>query len=356
VVKRWLRYVEKLNGEGKRSGRGLVGFQKGNAKGSVDLVNCQEGRGDILNCQVGKGEEMSLAESTRQQGVLTKGEEKEERPHPYEDSYGTAIRVNEDDDKLETSITEEKDQRSILVIGEVEIFLPNNQGEVSIDVVDATEGQQDEIVMEEEEQILKFVPTEEENPVELLTQWEMDLKELEDSLDSPELEGGCHEIAMLEETYQHELQLGEARMGPVEELTGVSMSEEVVEQQFSGETVELESAAEWPIRVTRDESCMGDQDDRPIEQHEELQPSRLHERNQPMEQLEEVVEEIRRLMLRSAEEAVSKEKWIEKHLHKKQGGCKSSNNKAEEQKNNSRRKFGIQEDFNRAGKLMSRIS
>jgi hypothetical protein len=93
-----------------------------------------------------------------------------------------------------------------------------------------------------------------------------------------------------------------------EELTGVSLSEEVVEQQFSKETVELESAAEWPVNVTRDESSMGDQDDLPIEQHEELQPSRLHKENQSMKQLEEVIEEIRRLMLRSAEEVVSKEK------------------------------------------------
>jgi hypothetical protein len=185
VLKRWLRYVENLNGEGKRSGRGLVGFQVGNEKGSVDLINFQEGRGDILNFQVGKGEEMSSAESSCQQGVLTDGEEEEERPHPYEDSCGTASRVNEDDDKLETFITEEKDQRSVLVIGGVEIFLPSSRGEVSTDVADATEGQQDETVMEEEEQILKSVPTEEEHPVELLTQWEMELKALEDWLDSP---------------------------------------------------------------------------------------------------------------------------------------------------------------------------
>jgi hypothetical protein len=105
---------------------GLIGFQVGNEKGSVDLVNCQEGRGDIPNFQVGKGEEMSSAESSCQQGVLTDGEE-EERPHPYEDSCRTASHVNEDDDKLKTSITEEKDQRSILVIGGVEIFLPSNE-------------------------------------------------------------------------------------------------------------------------------------------------------------------------------------------------------------------------------------
>jgi hypothetical protein len=177
--------------------------------------------------------------------------------------------------------------------------------------------------MEEKEKILKSVPTEEEHPVELLTQWEMELKALEDWLDSLEPEGGFHEIAMPEETCQHELQLEEAGMEPTEELTGVSLSEEVVEQQFSGETVELESAAEWPVSITRDERSMGDQDDLPIEKHEELQPSRLHKRNQPMKQLEEAIEEIRRLMLRSAEEAVNKEKLDRK------GTCTSSREDAE---------------------------
>jgi hypothetical protein len=53
---------------------------------------------------------------------------------------------------------------------------------------------------------------------------------------------------------------------------------------------------------------MGYQDDTPIDKHEELQSSRLHKENQLMKQLEEAVEEIRRLMLRSVEEVVSKEK------------------------------------------------
>jgi hypothetical protein len=34
--------------------------------------------------------------------------------------------VNEDDDNSKTSIIEEKDQRSVLVIGGVEIFLPSS--------------------------------------------------------------------------------------------------------------------------------------------------------------------------------------------------------------------------------------
>jgi hypothetical protein len=56
-----------------------------------------------------------------------------------------------------------------LVIGGVNIFFPRSRGEVSTDVAKATEGHRDETVMEEGEKILKFVPIEEEHPVELLT-------------------------------------------------------------------------------------------------------------------------------------------------------------------------------------------
>jgi hypothetical protein len=52
-----------------------------------------------------------------------------------------------------------------------------------------------------------------------------------------------------------------------------------------------------------------------MERHEELQPRRLHKPNQLMKQLEEVVEEIQRLMLRSAEEASTRRSWTERNLH-----------------------------------------
>jgi hypothetical protein len=47
------------------------------------------------------------------------------------DSCGFVDHVNEDNEKLNTSITKEKDQRSILITGGIKIFLPNIQGEVS---------------------------------------------------------------------------------------------------------------------------------------------------------------------------------------------------------------------------------
>jgi hypothetical protein len=53
---------------------------------------------------------------------------------------------------------------------------------------------------------------------------------------------------------------------------------------------------------------VGDRDDLPLEHHGELQVTRLHDRIQLGEQLEESIEEIRRLMVKSKEEVVHKEK------------------------------------------------
>jgi hypothetical protein len=58
--------------------------------------------------------------------VLTDEMEENERPHMYEYSCGVVGHVNEDDEKLNTSITEEDDQRHFLIIGGIQIFLPDN--------------------------------------------------------------------------------------------------------------------------------------------------------------------------------------------------------------------------------------
>jgi hypothetical protein len=136
VLKRWLRHAENLSHKGKRSGKGLIDFQVGNEKGSMDLVNCQVGRRDIPDFQVGKDEEMRSDESSHQR-MLIDEEEAEGIPHSEGYLHGVASRVNEDDEKLQTSTIEEKDQGSILIIGGVEIFLPSGRGEASIDVVNA---------------------------------------------------------------------------------------------------------------------------------------------------------------------------------------------------------------------------
>jgi len=66
VLKMWLRHVENLSDEGKRSGRDIIGCHVGNEKISVDVINFQKGKGENQIFQVGKGEEMSLAKSSYQ--------------------------------------------------------------------------------------------------------------------------------------------------------------------------------------------------------------------------------------------------------------------------------------------------
>jgi hypothetical protein len=92
----------------------------GNEGGSLDLIDYQVGRGGIPECQVGKGEEINSAESPYHQGVLID-----------EDSCGFVDHVNEDDEKLNTPITMEEDQRCVLIIGGIQIFLPNSPAETN---------------------------------------------------------------------------------------------------------------------------------------------------------------------------------------------------------------------------------
>jgi hypothetical protein len=101
--------------------------QVGNEMGSIDLINFQVGRREVPNFQVGRGKEMRLSESLRssevgscQQGVVI-----------GEDSCGFADHVNEDDEKLKTLTIQKEDHRSILIIGGINTFLPNNQVEAS---------------------------------------------------------------------------------------------------------------------------------------------------------------------------------------------------------------------------------
>jgi hypothetical protein len=90
-------------------------------------------------------------------------------------------------------------------------------------------------------------------------------------------------------------------------MAEAKLSKGEAEQQLSEETAKLESTTEWKDKATRDgEDFKGDRDDLPI-CREEVQWSRLQKESQPLEQLDEIIEEIRRMMLISAE-AVSKGK------------------------------------------------
>jgi hypothetical protein len=147
----------------------------GNEKRTIDLINYQEGREENPIFLMGKGEEMSSTKGSCQQGVVTYGKEEEERPHPYEDSCGVAYHVNEHRERLNNSIVKEEDQRSILIIGGIKIFLPIMLAEASAQVVGAVEAkiQSAKTVIEEKEKILNSTLAEEEQHTsEFLTQWE----------------------------------------------------------------------------------------------------------------------------------------------------------------------------------------
>jgi hypothetical protein len=108
----------------------------------------------------------------------------------------------------------------------------------------------------------------------VITPWEMELEMLEDWLNNP---------------------------GPARELTEKRMTEQQVSQE---ETAELNSAAKWQREATDEdeERGMGDHSDLPMCQNIS-QLRTLQHQGQPLEQLDQDIEEIRRLMLESAETA-----------------------------------------------------
>ena len=89
-----------------------------------------------------------------------------------EDPCGFPSHVNEDDDKLKTFTIQEEDQRSLLIIGGIKIFLPNSQVEANAhdESVAEEEIQPIETIKEEEmEKTLMSTPAKgEENSAELL--------------------------------------------------------------------------------------------------------------------------------------------------------------------------------------------
>jgi hypothetical protein len=142
-----------------------------------DIINPQERKRGILDCQVGKGFRMRLSESIRssevssdQEGVLID-----------EDSCGFFGHVNEDDEKLNTSTIKEEDQRCIMIIAGIKLFLPTIQAEASTCVASAAiEGKPTESVKKEEEKEKKlmFSPAEgEENSAELLKIFSLEVEQ-----------------------------------------------------------------------------------------------------------------------------------------------------------------------------------
>jgi hypothetical protein len=83
---------------------------------------------------LGKGEEMNSVESSYQKGVLID-----------EHSCGFVDHVNEDDENLNTPIATEEDQRCVLIVGGIQIFLPNSPIETNTRVA------HEEVVQQESE-------------------------------------------------------------------------------------------------------------------------------------------------------------------------------------------------------------
>jgi hypothetical protein len=76
-----------------------------------------------------------------------------------------------------------------------------------------------------------------------------------------------------------------------------------------------------------------------------------------IEQLEEVIEEIRRLMLSQHKKLSARRKLIEETCKSSREATTTTTTKSEEQEDNSKGEFGIQGDFNnRAEELMRRSS
>jgi hypothetical protein len=126
----------------------------------------------------------------------------------------------------------------------------------------------------------------------LLTPWEMKLEILEDWLNNPEPVGDCHEKIL-------------AEVHSEESLIIFSQGAEKVMK-----IAEMKSVPVWQVKDTKED----DEDEEGMGDHSDLsncikflQLGRLHEWIQPLEQLDEVIEKIRRLMVESVE-TVSKEK------------------------------------------------
>jgi hypothetical protein len=125
-----------------KSSGSCSGCQEGHEMRSLeDLIDCQEGREEIPYCQVGKGEQMRLSESLMNSEVSSdQREELTEKMNSEVSSYQRG------------ELMEKEDQKSILMIGGIEIFLPLRSVEVRACVAEGAteEGQPTETVMGEE--------------------------------------------------------------------------------------------------------------------------------------------------------------------------------------------------------------
>jgi len=82
----------------------------------------------------------------------------------------------------------------------------------------------------------------------------------------------------------------------------------MVEKKLGNLTGEVESVVKWKIEATCDEISLGDRKYLPIEVYgeaEKMHRDILQRRSQPIDHLDREIEQIRRLMLRSAQEVIN---------------------------------------------------
>jgi hypothetical protein len=187
----------------------------------------------------------------------------------------------------------------------------------SLCIVGATEERNPTNTIREEEIEHTFTSSqlmkgEEENSDKMLTQWEQELNFLEDWLSNPGTKEYCPRdvVVKSEEDFQPEEKLENVGLVPIEgddrraeELEEMKLSEKMFEQQISSIIVEVEPTVEWQATAMGDKIIMGDQDDLPINMcgEEDMQQQRRlsEKKSHPIDHLDEEIEQIRRMMLKS---------------------------------------------------------
>jgi hypothetical protein len=322
-------------GVDQRSLRGLEDCQEG----SESIEDCQEGSGSVLSCLEGRDEKLRLSESlldsresSIQQRLLMKmgsvdliicqGSSSESIPYGQmgRDDLRSQTQpgeltehISSQEDQQMKLTGEEEHQDGILMIGGIEIFLPFAQEEAENSVQNATTaGEQSQLMMtvkeeKELEQAFETAQTDEEKnecseeqlnkfsqQAERAAAFELTVKEIEGGNEHSEEWLDIFSISA-EKTATWEVAEAEEEDTDNICLTDLWGQIEALEERVKVQGVHIQQ-----LKLEVDEKGVGDHSDLPNGQNL-LQLGRLQNLNQPQEQLDREIEDIRRLMLRSAQ-------------------------------------------------------
>jgi hypothetical protein len=214
-------------------------------------------------------------------------------------------------------LIEEEDLRDLLMIGGIGVFLPFAQEEAEVCIADATttEEQSAETVKEEVEQMFETAQAEadegeNEHSEEWLITFSQEAKRaVALELTAEEAKGEDEHSEEWLNIFSQEAEktatweFAEEKEEGADNISLVDLYEQI---EALEERVKVQSVHIQQVKLETDEGGMGDCDDLLMCQ-KKLQLRRLHEQSQPWEQLDEVIEEIMELMIRSAD-TVSKER------------------------------------------------